>query len=312
MRRVEADPYPILASDLTVEYPAHGASSDFIAVRGFTLTLGRGEVLGLLGESGSGKSTLGRILSGAAGASGRGEVPALITGGQATVLGYPLRRISRRKLARLTFAVGYLAQDAASTLPASLTVADIVAEPVLERDHRFNRKALETMVATMVDSVRLPLSVLGKYPYELSSGQRQRVALARALVFGPELLIADEPTAGVDALVRNDVIDLIGELQRERAFSALLISNDLGVLRRVANRIGVMHQGVLVGLGPIDEVFDNPWHPYVVELAAALTLGTGEAAEDGQAPASVPEAVPERVPEILSEPTRSLDSDAEA
>lgn len=274
MRRVEADPYPIVASDLTVEYAAHGASSAFVALRGLTLTLGRGEVLGLLGESGSGKSTIARVLSGADSGPGHGEVRAQITGGEATVLGYRLRRIGRRKLARLTFGVGMLAQDAASTLPASLTVADIVAEPVLERDRHYNKAKLETLVATMIDAVRLPLSVLGSYPYELSSGQRQRVALAKALVFGPSLLIADEPTAGVDALVRDDVIDLIGELQRERAFSAVLISNDLSVLRRVADRIGVMHQGVLVGLGTIDEVFDNPWHPYVVELASALTLGT--------------------------------------
>lgn len=276
MKRVEADPYPIVASDLTVEYPAHGASSAFVAVRGLTLTLGRGEVLGLLGESGSGKSTLARLLSGAEFAPAHGEVRAQIVGGEATVLGHPLRRIGRRALARVTFGVGLLAQDAASTLPASLTVSDIVSEPVLERDRRYNQAALQTLVATMVDAVRLPLSVLGKYPYELSSGQRQRVALARALVFGPSLLIADEPTAGVDALVRDDVIDLIGELQRERAFSAVLVSNDLSVLRRVADRIGVMHQGVLVGLGTIDEVFDNPWHPYVAELSAALTLGTGE------------------------------------
>jgi ABC-type glutathione transport system ATPase component len=293
MRRVEADPNPVVASDLTVEYPAHGASGAFVAVRGFTLNLARGEVLGLLGESGSGKSTLVRVLSGAAGGAGRGEVRPQITGGEATVLGYPLRRIGRRKLARLTYGVGMLAQDAASTLPASLTVADIVADPVLERDRRYDRAALATMVATMVDAVRLPLSVLGKYPYELSSGQRQRVALARALVFGPSLLIADEPTAGVDALVRDDVIDLIGELQRERAFSAILISNDLGVLRRVADRIGVMHQGVLVGLGPIDEVFDNPWHPYVIELAAALTLGTGEPDEAGRPTGAAGAAEPE-------------------
>lgn len=272
MRRVEEEPYPIVASDLTIEYPAHGASSAFVAVRGFTLTLGRGEVLGLLGESGSGKSTLARVLSGADSGSGHGDVRAQITGGDATVQGHSLRRISRRKLARLTFGVGMLSQNAAMTLPASLTVADIVAEPVLDRDHRYDRQALDTAVATMVDAVRLPLSLLSKYPYELSSGQRQRVALARALVFGPTLLIADEPTAGVDALVRNDIIDLIGELQRERAFSALLISNDLAVLQRVADRIGVMHEGVLVGLGSIDEVFDNPWHPYVAELAAALAL----------------------------------------
>jgi len=292
MRRAEADPYPIVASDLTVEYPAHGASSSFVAVHGFTLTLGRGEVLGLLGESGSGKSTLARVLSGAEAAAGHGDVRAQITGGEATVLGYPLRRIGRRKLTRLTFGVGMLAQDAASTLPASLTVADIVGEPVLERDRKYDKSELATLVATMVDAVRLPLSLLGKYPYELSSGQRQRVALARALVFGPALLIADEPTAGVDALVRDDVIDLIGELQRERAFSAVLISNDLGVLRRVADRIGVMHQGVLVGLGPIDEVFDNPWHPYVVELAAALTLGTADTGEGEPAGPPEPDARP--------------------
>lgn len=279
MTRGAAPVYPITTSDLTIEYPSHGASPAFVAVHGLTLRIAPGEVLGLIGESGSGKSTIARVLSGAAFAGGFGDVRAQITGGEATVLGFPLRRISRRKLARLTFGVGLLAQDASDTLPATRTVAEIVAEPVLDRDRRYNRRALETRVATMVDAVRLPLSLLGKFPYELSGGQRQRVALARALVFGPSLLIADEPTAGVDVTVRNAVIDLIGELQRERAFSALVISSDLAVLRRVADRIGVMYQGVLVGLGTIDEVFDDPWHPYVAGLAAAVT-GVGSADED--------------------------------
>lgn len=271
MSPAAASAVPILASDLTIEYPPHGASPAYVAVRGFTLRLAPGEVLGLLGESGSGKSTLARVLSGDGFVAdpGAGVRPEII-GGDATVLGHRLRGVKRRTLSRLTYQVGLLAQDAADLLPPTLTVAEIVAVPILERDDRYNRKVLGTKVATMVDAVRLPLGVLTRFPYELSAGQRQRVALARALVFEPALLIADEPTAGVDVLVRDAVVDIIAELQRERLFSALVISSDLAVLRRVADRIGVMHQGVLVGLGTIDEVFADPWHPYVVKLAAAL------------------------------------------
>jgi ABC-type glutathione transport system ATPase component len=263
--------FPITTSDLTIEYPPHGASPAFVAVHGLTLRVEPGEVLGLLGESGSGKSTLAKVLSGLAASGPASEVRPQITGGDATVLGIPLRRIKRGHVTELRFNVGLLAQDAAENLPATMTVADIIAEPVLERDRRFNRRMLDVRVATLVDAVRLPLAVLTSFPYELSNGQRQRVALARALVFGPSLLIADEPTSGIDVTVRDAVVDLIGELQREREFAAVVISSDLAVLRRVANRIAVMHQGVLVGLGTIDEVFADPWHPYVAGLAAALT-----------------------------------------
>ncbi|WP_104081371.1 ATP-binding cassette domain-containing protein [Cryobacterium sp. Y11] len=280
MKPGAASVFPILTSDLTIEYPPHGASPAFVAVHGFTLRLAPGEVVGLLGESGSGKSTLARVLAGDAFVGDSIGIRPQITGGEATVMGFALRRISKRTLARLTFGVGLLAQDAADTLPSTMTVAEIVAEPVLERDRRYNRRALSVRVATMIDAVRLPLAVLGQYPYELSSGQRQRVALARALVFGPALLIADEPTAGVDVMVRDAVIDLIRELQQERAFSALVISHDLAVLKRVANRIGVMHKGVLVGLGTIDEVFRDPWHPYVAGLAAALLPAALPPADD--------------------------------
>jgi len=284
MTRGAAWTFPIAMDDLSVSYPAHGASDSFAALRGITLRVNPGEVLGVLGESGSGKSTLARVLSGSGGSGGP-----QITGGEATVLGLRLRGISRRKLARLTLEVGMLAQDAGQSLPATLTVAELVAEPVLERDARYQPGALRTLVATMVDAVRLQLTVLTKYPYELSSGQRQRVALARSLVLGPALLIADEPLAGVDVTVRDAVVDLIGELQRERSFAAVVISSDLAVLRRVADRIAVLHQGVLVGLGTIDEVFADPWHPYVADLAAALdtsaldtgALDTGALTENG-------------------------------
>ncbi|MEJ3403190.1 ABC transporter ATP-binding protein [Rathayibacter sp. YIM 133350] len=277
--------YPIVASDLTVEYPAHGPSPAYVAVRGLNLTVHPGEVLGLLGRSGSGKSTVARVLAGRFMQAARGEVHPVITGGDAQVFGESLRRLSRRRADRLMFEVGYVAQDAAANLRGDLTVAEVVGEPILLRDRHYNRKALEARVVTLVDAVRLPLGVLSKYPYELSSGQRQRLAIARALVLDPALLIADEPTAALDATVRHAIIDLVGELQQHSAFAALVISHDLAILRRVADRIAVLDGGMLVGLGPIDEVLANPLHPYVERLAAELPLGEVGPARAPQAPA---------------------------
>ena len=271
--RGAAHGFPIVLSDLTLEYPPHGASPAHVALHGLTLTIAPGEVLGLLGSAGSGKSTLARVLAGVAFDPRHSDVAPVITGGEATVLGYRLRGLSRRKVPEYQFHVGYMPQDAAAKLPADRTISEIVGEPILERDRRYNRKALETRVATMIDGVRLSLSMLEKYPYELSGGQRQRVALARALVLGPSVLIADEPTAGIDLTVRDVVAQLIGDLQREHTFSALIISHDLPVLRRTADRIAVLDRGELAALGTIDEVFDDPRHPYVMALAGALDDG---------------------------------------
>ncbi|WP_307044430.1 ATP-binding cassette domain-containing protein [Agromyces ramosus] len=260
-------------SDLSLEYPAHGPSPAHVALRGLTLTVAPGEVLGVLGSAGSGKSTLAKVLSGAAFEPRSGEVQPVITGGDANVLGYALRGIPKRKVPEYRFHVGYLQQDAASTLPADRTIAEIIGEPILERDRRYNAKALATRVATMLDSVRLPLGMLEQYPYELSGGQRQRVAVARALVLGPSVLIADEPTAGIDLTVRDAVAQLIGELRAHHAFSAIIISHDLPVLRSTVDRIAVLDRGELAAIGTIDEVFDDPRHPYVMALAGALDAG---------------------------------------
>jgi ABC-type glutathione transport system ATPase component len=274
--REAAHGFPIVLSDLTLEYPPHGASPAHVALHGLSLTIAPGEVLGLLGSAGSGKSTLAKVLSGVAFEQVRGgDVRPVITGGEATVLGHRLRTLPKRKVAEYRFHVGYLPQDAAATLPPDRTVSEIIAEPILERDRRYNRRALETRVATMVDAVRLPLSMLDKYPYQLSGGQRQRVALSRALVLGPSLLVADEPTAGIDLTVRDAVAQLIGELRdrEHHSFSALIISHDLPVLRRTADRIAVLDRGELAALGTIDEVFHDPGHPYVMALAGALDAG---------------------------------------
>ncbi|WP_139417257.1 ATP-binding cassette domain-containing protein [Agromyces laixinhei] len=273
MMRAAAHGFPIVLDDLSVEYPAKGPSPAHVALHGLSLTVAPGEVLGLLGSAGSGKTTLARLLSGVAFDTRSAEGRPVVTGGDATVLGQSLRRIQKRRLPEYQFHIGYLPQDAASTLPADRTVAEIIGEPILERDHRYNARALATRVATMLDGVRLSLGKLDLYPYELSGGQRQRVALARALVLGPSVLIADEPTAGIDLTVRDVVAQLIGELRHEHTFSAIIISHDLPVLRSTAERIAVLDRGRLVAIGTIDEVLDDPRHPYVKALAGALDAG---------------------------------------
>ncbi|MGN6426993.1 ATP-binding cassette domain-containing protein [uncultured Leifsonia sp.] len=260
----------ISASDLSVEYPARGASPSCVALRGVSFRLEPGQSLGVLGETGSGKSTLAAVLAGRALPVRSGEPGPRISGGEATVLGHSLRKARKRDVAEVTFHVGYLPQEAAASLEPSLTVQDNVSLPIFERDEHYSRRAAGERAALMLDTVHLPLSVLGKYPYELSAGQRQRVALARALVLGPRILIADEPTAGIDATVRDAVIDLLGQLRSHEGFSAVVVSHDLAVLRRATDVSLVLQGGRPVGYGPIEDVLSDPAHPYVKGLAEAL------------------------------------------
>ena len=220
----------------------------------------------MVGESGSGKSTLAATL----GLHSDVRVSALgwpqICGGSLRVLGTEVRRISSRRRDRLRLAVGFLAQDGAEKLDARLTVAENVAEPIYSRDRHFSSHDAGIAVATLVDAVRLPLGLMSLYPFELSSGQRQRVALARALILEPKLLVADEPTRGVDVTVRSGLLDVLRDLRDERGFSAIIVSSDLGVIEQVAERILVLHQGATIGLGPINGVLSHPLHPYLTAL----------------------------------------------
>jgi peptide/nickel transport system ATP-binding protein len=252
----------VLADDLTLAYPG----DDSPAINGVSVRIAPGEILGLVGEAGSGKSTLARAVS-VQTAPGDGESPQ-IRGGRLRVLDHELRTTGARTRDRLALRVGFLPQDGGSTLYAHLTVGENIAEPIFRRDKRFDRGEAGAAVAELIDAVRLPLSVMDKFPHELSRGQRQRIALARALVLKPELLVADDPTMGVDVLVRGPILQVVAELQQELGFSALIVGHDLRELRTIVDRIAVLHAGLIVGYGTVDEVLANPLHSYVRTLAA--------------------------------------------
>lgn len=253
----------VRADDVSLAY---GRYDDDLGVNGVSFELEVGSILGIVGEAGAGKTTLARAVA-AQSTHGEGEPPRIV-GGQLEVLGQQLRGSTAHQRERIALHIGYLPQDGGSTLESRLTVGENVAEPIYSRDRHFDRREAGTMVATLVDAVRLPLSVMSKFPHELSRGQRQRIALARALILEPMLLVADDPTMGVDVLVRGRILNVIAELQQERAFSALVIGHDLSELRTITEHIGVMAGGIFVGLGHVDDVLENPMHPYVSKLAA--------------------------------------------
>ncbi|OII13177.1 ATP-binding cassette domain-containing protein [Curtobacterium sp. MCBA15_008] len=262
----------VVADDVSIEYRSGRGTDAIRAVDGVSLTVRQGEILAVLGESGSGKSTFAAAVAGQLGVVGEGEGAHRrhIVGGELTVLGQKTRslRPTSRKAERLTGRIGYLPQDGADRLSPDLTVGEAIAEPIYARDRRFDRKEAGLIVARLVDAVHLPLGVMRLNTWELSSGQRQRVALARALVLEPQLLVADEPARGVDVLVRQSVLEALATLQRNRQFSAVVVSSDLREARALADRVAIMAESRLVGLGTFDEVLDNPVDPYVKTLAA--------------------------------------------
>ncbi|GAA3798742.1 dipeptide ABC transporter ATP-binding protein [Cellulomonas soli] len=255
-------PSVVEAKDLRITYPGRFRKPGFTAVDGVDLTIGPGEVLGLVGESGSGKTTIGRAIA--------GLTP--VTDGSLRVLGVEMNQVREREFKPVRRRIGFVFQDPATSFNPLLTIAECVAEPLVVHGVAKDPGSARPRVDELLEAVQLPRTFGDRFPHELSGGQRQRASLARALALDPELLIADEPTSALDVSVQARVLDLFAQLQRDLGFACLFISHDLAVVDMLADRIAVLHRGVLAEEGSGDEVLGSPRDPYTQRLLASLPV----------------------------------------
>lgn len=234
-----------------------GKESRQVAVDDVSLTLYKGETLGLVGESGSGKSTLSKLILGL-------EQP---TQGEVDYIG-----LSQKDLDNQALQIIY--QDPYSALNPYLSALELVKEPL----YKLPKVEADRLARAILERVGITGDAVHKRPKSFSGGQRQRIGIARAVVSRPRFVVCDEPTSALDVSIQAQILQLLSELQEEFHLSYLFISHDLNVVRHFAQRIAVLYKGDLVELAPADQLFTNPQHPYTQYLLSAnLPLSPSEA-----------------------------------
>jgi peptide/nickel transport system ATP-binding protein len=232
------------------------------AVDGVDLTIGPGEIVGLVGESGSGKTTLGRAVL--------GLIPP--TSGSVSFEGRDLARLGQRELQRLRRNMQLISQDAYGSLSPRKRVDQLLTSPYeihdMPQDQRYS-------VEELLDMVELRSDLARKYPHELSGGQARRVGVARALALGPDLVVADEPTAGLDASAAASILNLLRSLRTRLGLALLIITHDLNVVGYLADHVAVMYLGKILEVAPAAEILVHPTHPYTRALQAAHAASGG-------------------------------------
>jgi len=227
------------------------------AVNGVSLHIGEGETYGLVGESGSGKTTLARSIIG------------LVQPQEGSIRydGIELVDMPAAEMQRFRGNVGTMFQDPVGSLSPRMTIRSLLAEPF--RIHDMTNRDLGQEVNRLLDMVGLNKDFANRYPHQLSGGQARRVGVARALALNPKLIVADEPTAGLDVSVQGEILNLLGKLQDELGISILVITHNLNVVRHITDRMGIMYFGRILEQGPTSTMFHQPSHPYTLALLSA-------------------------------------------
>jgi microcin C transport system ATP-binding protein len=265
--------------DLNVSFRQDGAES--AAVRGVSFHVDKGETVALVGESGSGKSVTALSTVSLLGDSAR-------TTGSITYLGTQMVGASEKELRRVRGNdISFIFQEPMTSLNPLHTLERQLSESIMLHQGLSGQAVRDKIIELLVQvGINDPETRLGAYPHQLSGGQRQRVMIAMALANGPELLIADEPTTALDVTIQAQILELLAELKRDKGLSMLFITHDLGIVRKIADRVCVMKSGEIVEHGPTAQIFGNPQHPYTKMLLSAESTG-------------VPAPVPDKAEEIV-------------
>lgn len=275
-RKPNEVPRPVLTlEDVKVHFTENRNLIEFLkgqpkpkvkAVDGVSLDVPRGKTVGLVGESGSGKTTLARAVVGLA----------EHTGGKMVLFELELPAGLRKRVPEMMCCLQIIFQDPEEALNPYMSVGEALRRPVMRFRGQSRQEAEET-VAQLLEAVHLSPKFAGRLPGEMSGGEKQRVSLARAFAPNPDLIIADEPVSSLDVSVQASILNLFDELQAKNEIANLFISHDLAVVGYLADVVAVIYLGVLMEIGPVDEIFEPPHHPYTEALLSAVPLIDPEA-----------------------------------
>ena len=237
------------------------------AVDNVSFTLERGKTLGIVGESGCGKSTTGRTIL-------RLIEP---TSGEVYFDGKDICKVSNKEMTKLRKDMQIIFQDPFSSLDPRMTVSQLIAEPlkyhkIIEASGKELEQKTEEMVLDLMRTVGLAERLYNAYPHELDGGRRQRIGIARALILQPKLIVCDEPVSALDVSIQAQILNLLQELQKERGLTYIFITHNLSVVNHIADEIAVMYLGSIVEKAPVEELFQNPLHPYTKALLSAIPV----------------------------------------